>query len=81
MGIEDKIKSLRERKEQARLGGGQDRIDKQHAKGKYTARERVENLLDPGTFIELDAFVVHRCADFGVRADFLPARYRRSSVP
>jgi acetyl-CoA carboxylase carboxyltransferase component len=72
MAIEDKIKSLRERKERASLGGGQDRIDKQHAKGKYTARERVLKLLDPNTFIELDAFVVHRCADFGMDSKKIP---------
>jgi propionyl-CoA carboxylase beta chain len=72
MAIEDKLKSLRERKDQTKLGGGQDRIDKQHAKGKYTARERVEKLLDPGTFIELDAFVVHRCTDFGMDSKKIP---------
>src|SRR3979411_274236 len=49
---------------QAELGGGQERIDKQHEEGKLTARERIELLLDPGSFVELDKFVVHRCADF-----------------
>lgn len=72
MAIEDKLKSLRERKDQAKLGGGQDRIDKQHAKGKYTARERIEKLLDPSTFIELDAFVVHRCTDFSMDSKKIP---------
>ena len=72
MATEDKLKSLRERKDQAKLGGGQDRIDKQHAKGKYTARERVEKLLDPNTFIELDAFVVHRCTDFNMESKKVP---------
>ena len=72
MAIKDKIKSLKERKEQARLGGGQDRIDKQHEKGKYTARERIDKLLDPDSFIELDAFVTHRCTDFGMEAKKIP---------
>ncbi|MDD3827917.1 MAG: acyl-CoA carboxylase subunit beta [Anaerolineae bacterium] len=51
---------------QARLGGGQDRIDRQHAKGKLTARERIEALLDPGTFREIDPFVTHRTVGFGM---------------
>lgn len=51
---------------EARLGGGQARIDKQHAKGKLTARERIEGFLDTGTFIELDRFVTHDCTDFGM---------------
>jgi propionyl-CoA carboxylase beta chain len=51
---------------QAELGGGQDRIEKQHQDGKLTARERVELLLDPGSFVELDKFKVHRCDDFGM---------------
>ena len=49
-----------------RLGGGQDRIDRQHAQGKLTARERVEAFLDPGTFEEMDALVEHDCTDFGM---------------
>jgi propionyl-CoA carboxylase beta chain len=51
---------------QAKLGGGQARIDRQHAKGKLTARERIEQLLDPGTFRELDMFVAHRTVGFGM---------------
>jgi propionyl-CoA carboxylase beta chain len=51
---------------QAKLGGGQARIDRQHAKGKLTARERIEQLLDPGTFRELDMFVSHRTVGFGM---------------
>src|SRR3979409_422179 len=51
---------------QAELGGGQERIDKQHEEGKLTARERIELLLDPGSFVELDKFKVHRCDDFGM---------------
>jgi propionyl-CoA carboxylase beta chain len=52
---------------EAALGGGQARIEKQHAAGKLTARERISALLDEGTFIELDKFVTHRCADFGMQ--------------
>jgi propionyl-CoA carboxylase beta chain len=64
--VDEKIKRLRETSEQAKLGGGQKRIDEQHAKGKLTARERVELLLDPGSFNELDKFVVHQCTEFGI---------------
>src|SRR3954467_15277237 len=53
---------------QAELGGGQERIDKQHQEGKLTARERIELLLDPGSFIELDKFKTHRADDFGMSA-------------
>jgi len=66
MSIEDKIEQLRRMREQARLGGGQKRIDRQHARGKMTARERVEKLLDPGSFRELDMFVTHRAVGFGI---------------
>jgi propionyl-CoA carboxylase beta chain len=51
---------------QAVLGGGQERIDKQHEAGKLTARERIDALLDEGSFAEMDKFVTHRCADFGM---------------
>ncbi|MCZ2152378.1 MAG: methylmalonyl-CoA carboxyltransferase, partial [Bryobacterales bacterium] len=64
--IEEKILQLREKREHAKLGGGQARIDAQHAKGKYTARERVEMLLDEGSFEEFDMFVTHRSHDFGM---------------
>src|SRR5689334_1785283 len=53
---------------QAELGGGQERIDRQHQEGKLTARERIEMLLDPGSFIELDKFKTHRADDFGMSA-------------
>ncbi|XP_029337847.1 propionyl-CoA carboxylase beta chain, mitochondrial [Mus caroli] len=53
----------------ALLGGGQRRIDAQHKRGKLTARERIHLLLDPGSFVESDMFVEHRCADFGMAAD------------
>ena len=54
------LEELDRRREEARLGGGQKRIDAQHAKGKLTARERIELLLDPGSFEEWDMFVTHR---------------------
>ena len=64
----EKVKELVDRREQAKLGGGQKRIDAQHAKGKLTARERLERLLDAGSFEEFDMFVQHRCTDFGMDA-------------
>ena len=60
------IKYLRELQEKALLGGGKKRIDDQHGKGKLTARERVDILLDEGSFEEVDMFVEHRSADFGL---------------
>ncbi|MBL7075667.1 methylmalonyl-CoA carboxyltransferase [candidate division KSB1 bacterium] len=62
----DKIEQLRELREKARMGGGKERIEKQHAKGKLTARERLDLLLDEGSFEEVDMFVAHRCTDFGL---------------
>uniref|UniRef100_UPI004057A633 acyl-CoA carboxylase subunit beta n=1 Tax=Alistipes sp. TaxID=1872444 RepID=UPI004057A633 len=64
--IQNKINLLIENREKARMGGGQKAIEKQHAKGKYTARERIEMLLDEGSFEEFDMFVTHRCYDFGM---------------
>ncbi len=66
MPIDDLIEQLRRMRQQALLGGGQERIDRQHAQGKLTARERIEKLLDPGSFRELDMFVTHRATGFGV---------------
>ena len=66
------IEQLDEKREQARLGGGQRRIDAQHAKGKLTARERIEVLLDEGTFEEWDMFKEHRCTDFGMSENAVP---------
>jgi propionyl-CoA carboxylase beta chain len=60
------VDQLEEKRQAAALGGGQARIDTQHARGKLTARERVELLLDEGSFEEWDAFVEHRCTDFGM---------------
>src|SRR5947209_20296699 len=61
-----RIEELHRLREAAKLGGGQKRIDAQHAKGKLTARERLEILLDDGSFEELDMFVTHRSTDFGI---------------
>ena len=60
------VANLIENREVARLGGGEKAIEKQHAKGKYTARERIHMLLDEGSFEEFDMFVTHRCYDFGM---------------
>src|SRR5580765_2362242 len=62
----EKLEELRQLKEQAKLGGGEDRIKVQHRKGKLTARERLDLLLDPGTFQETDMFATHRTTDFGL---------------
>ncbi|UOD34278.1 methylmalonyl-CoA carboxyltransferase [Deferribacteraceae bacterium V6Fe1] len=64
--MEEKIKQLMELNEKAELGGGVERIKKMHSQGKLTARERIDKLLDKGTFVELDKFVVHRCNYFGM---------------
>jgi len=66
MSREESIQELRQKREEARLGGGQERIDRQHQKGKMTARERVQALLDPDSFREIDMFVTHRATGFGV---------------
>ncbi len=67
--MKDILEELESRRATARLGGGQRRIDSQHAKGKLTARERIELLLDEGSFEEFDTFVAHRCTDFGMEED------------
>ena len=64
--MKDILSELESRRGSARLGGGQKRIDAQHARGKLTARERIELLLDEGSFEEFDMFVAHRCTDFGM---------------
>jgi len=66
MTLEPKLQRLRDLKEVARQGGGQERIDKQHQQAKLTARERLDLLLDTGSFRELDMFVTHRTTDFGM---------------
>jgi propionyl-CoA carboxylase beta chain len=67
MSIEERLKKLEEMNAQALTGGGESRIERQHAAGKLTARERLELLFDPGTFVEVGKFVVHRCNDFGMQ--------------
>src|SRR4030042_619574 len=64
MNIKDKLKHLADLEKQAQLGGGEARIKSQHDKGKLTARERIDMLLDPDTFRETDKFVTHRCSDY-----------------
>ena len=70
--MHDIIEELEKRRERARQGGGKERIARQHAKGKLSARERIELLLDPGTFEEWDMFVEHRCVDFGMAKQTIP---------
>lgn len=72
MNLDDKYKIYTEKCLQAELGGGEERIAKQHAEGKKTARERIIDLLDPGTFAELDKLVVHRATDFGMAENKIP---------
>jgi len=64
--LKEKIEKLLETKRKIELGGGEKRIEKQHSQGKLTARERINLLLDEGSFIEIDAFVTHRCTNFGM---------------
>src|SRR5437763_2225001 len=70
--MKDILDRLEQRREQARLGGGQARIDAQHKRGKLTARERIGLLLDEGSFEEFDMFVEHRCTDFGMEKTRIP---------
>jgi propionyl-CoA carboxylase beta chain len=67
--MKDILQQLEERRQKARLGGGQRRIDAQHARGKLTARERIDLLLDEDSFEEFDMFVAHRSTDFGMQDD------------
>jgi acetyl-CoA carboxylase carboxyltransferase component len=64
MSSENRILHLQELKDRAKLGGGKKRIQSQHERGKFTARERVAKLLDKGSFEEFDTFVTHQCTDF-----------------
>ncbi len=76
MTIEDKLNNLAKMREQAMQGGGVKRIESQHSKNKLTARERIGLLFDPGTFEEIDTFVMHRTSDFGLDKE----RYLGDSV-
>jgi propionyl-CoA carboxylase beta subunit len=66
MAVDERVEELRRRRDAAKEGGGAERVEAQRAKGKLTARERVELLLDAGTFVETDLFVEHRASDFGM---------------
>lgn len=72
MSIEHKYKELHQKNELAEQGGGLDKMKKQHESGKLTARERINLLLDPGTFVELDKLVTHRATDFGMEKNKIP---------
>ncbi|GIV31773.1 MAG: hypothetical protein KatS3mg030_075 [Saprospiraceae bacterium] len=70
--MNDKLEKLQRKIEEALLGGGLERIEKEHAKGKLTARERIHFLLDEGSFEEIGMFVTHRCSDFGMDKQLIP---------
>lgn len=70
--VQEKIQDLKAKQEKVKLGGGAKRIEKQHASGKYTARERINKFFDSDTFVELDQFVTHRCVNFGMNEKELP---------
>src|SRR5687767_7205956 len=70
--MQEILQELEKRRARARLGGGEVRIDAQHKRGKLTARERLEVLLDPGSFEEYDMFVEHRNTDFGMAEQKIP---------
>jgi propionyl-CoA carboxylase beta chain len=70
--VSDPFETLAALERQAHLGGGEDRVKRQHAAGKMTARERIEFLFDPGTFEEVDKLVTHRCRDFGMESQLPP---------
>lgn len=72
MGIEERTKELKEMKKRSRAGGGLDRLEKHHRQGKMSARERIDSLLDPGSFTEFDAFVTHQSSHFGMDKHKLP---------
>jgi propionyl-CoA carboxylase beta chain len=69
---ESRVDEMRRRYEEARRGGGDERVEKQHAAGKLTARERIDAMVDPGSFQEMDALAVHRCHDFGMEKNRIP---------
>src|SRR6202008_4729162 len=70
--MKDILETLEERRAGAKLGGGEKRIEAQHARGKLTARERIELLLDKGSFEEFDMFVEHRASEFGMDKTKIP---------
>jgi len=72
MSIKEKFQEFDKRNKNAELGGGKERIERQHKAGRKTARERVEDLLDKGTFVEIDKFMTHRCNDFDMEKNQIP---------
>jgi propionyl-CoA carboxylase beta chain len=72
MSVDERLEELRRRNREAELGGGEERIRRQHKAGKKTARERLEILLDPGSFLEVDRFVLHQSHDFGIEDQRFP---------
>lgn len=72
MDKEQTYQDFEQRNKAAELGGGSDKLQKQHDAGKMTARERIETLLDKGTFVEIDKFVTHRCTNFGMDKHKIP---------
>jgi len=64
--MSQRLDELKKKGEQAKLGGGPEKIESQHSRGKMTARERIDGLVDPGSFVEIDRFVVHQTTDFGM---------------
>ena len=73
MSTQEKLQQMLEKIGSIKQGGGEKAIEKQHARGKNTARERIEMLLDPDTFHEIDRFVQHRCSNFGMEKKSIPA--------
>ena len=78
--MQDIIRKLEKMRDKARLGGGERRIKAQHAKGKLTARERIEILYDEGSFEEWDMFVEHRCNDFGMEKEKIPIIFLKTDL-
>src|SRR5690606_4551987 len=72
VGKPDPPALLADRQRRAELGGGEERLRRQRESGRLTARERIDHLFDPGTFEEIDAFVTHRCRDFGMADQVVP---------
>ena len=81
--MQDILEKLERKRAEARAGGGERRVAAQHAKGKLTARERIELLLDEGSFEEFDMFVEHRCTEFGMEEHEIRRRWRgdRAGAP
>ncbi len=72
MSMRSRLKELEEKRARSKLGGGPEKIEQQHSRGKLSARERIELLADPGSFVEIDRFVVHQTVDFGMAEKKVP---------